>query len=397
MEALAIQGGTPVRTKPFPTWPVYGEEEERLLLEVLHSGKWGGVGRVKLAELEEKFAALHDAKYAISTVNGTIALTVALKAAGVEAGDEVIMPPYTFIATATSALLFGAIPVFADVEPETLLLDPDKVEEAITPKTKAIITVHLAGAPSNMTRLKEIADKHGLALIEDAAQAVGAQWEGKGIGALGDFGTFSFQSSKNVNAGEGGMILTNSEELADYAWSIANVGRVRGGGWYQHEYVGWNLRMTEWQAAVALAQLTRLEEQMRKRERNAKLLTELLSEIDGIETMRWDPRITRHAYHLYLFKLSPEAAERLDKKEVVRRVCAEGIPLLEGYVSLNRNQAVLREIEKWTGEKRTYSCPVSERASEKEAFWLPQNVLLAEEEDMQDIARAMKKVMASLL
>lgn len=397
MEALAIQGGTPVRTKPFPTWPVYGEEEERLLLEVLHSGKWGGVGRVKLAELEEKFAALHDAKYAISTVNGTIALTVALKAAGVEAGDEVIMPPYTFIATATSALLFGAIPVFADVEPETLLLDPDKVEEAITPKTKAIITVHIAGAPSNMTRLKEIADKHGLALIEDAAQAVGAQWEGKGIGALGDFGTFSFQSSKNVNAGEGGMILTNSEELADYAWSIANVGRVRGGGWYQHEYVGWNLRMTEWQAAVALAQLTRLEEQMRKRERNAKLLTELLSEIDGIETMRWDPRITRHAYHLYLFKLSPEAAERLDKKEVVRRVCAEGIPLLEGYVSLNRNQAVLREIEKWTGEKRTYSCPVSERASEKEAFWLPQNVLLAEEEDMQDIARAMKKVMASLL
>lgn len=397
MEALAIQGGTPVRTKPFPSWPVYGEEEEKLLLEVLHSKKWGGVGRVKLEELEEKFAALHDAKYAITTVNGTIAITVALKAAGVEPGDEVIMPPYTFIATATSALLFGAIPVFADVEPDTLLLDPEKVEAAITPKTKAILTVHIAGAPSNMTRLKEIADKHGLALIEDAAQAVGAQWEGKGVGALGDMGTFSFQSSKNINAGEGGIILTNSEELADYAWSIANVGRVRGGAWYQHEYIGWNLRMTEFQAAIALAQLTRLEEQMERRERNAKLLSDLLSEVEGLETMRWDPRITRHAYHLYMFKLNADAAQRLDKKEVVRRACAEGIPLLEGYVSLNRNQAVLREIEKWTGEQRTYHCPVSERASEKEVFWLAQNVLLAEEEDMQDIAKAMKKVMASLL
>lgn len=396
MKTLAIDGGTPVRTKPFPDWPIYGEVEERLLLEVLHSGKWGGVGRVKLPELEEKFASFHDTSYAVTTVNGTFGITIALLAAGVGSGDEVIMPPYTFIATATSALMFGAIPVFADVEPDTLLLDPEQVEALITPKTKAIVAVHLAGAPANMTRLREIADKHGLRLIEDAAQAVGAQWEGKGVGSIGDAATFSFQSSKNINAGEGGMILSNNKEIADMAWSLVNVGRVRDGAWYQHEHIGWNLRMTEFQAAILLGQMTRLEEQLEKRERNAKLLTELLSGIEGIETLRRDPRITRHAQHLYMFKLSGDAASKADKNEIIRRINAEGIPVSYGYVSLNQNEAVLREIEKWTGERRAYHCPVSERVSEKEVLWLHQQVLLAEEEDMHDIAAAVEKVLKSL-
>lgn len=396
MEPLAIDGGTPVRTKPFPEWPIYGEAEERHLLEVLHSGKWGGTGRVKLPEFEERFAALHGAAHAVTVVNGTVGITVALLAAGVGPGDEVIMPPYTFIATATSALLFGAIPVFADVEPDTLLLDPDKVEALITPKTKAIVTVHIGGAPSDMTRLKAIASRRGLALIEDSAQAVGAQWEGKGVGALGDLGTFSFQSSKNINAGEGGILLTNDKALADMAWSLVNVGRIREGAWYQHEHIGWNLRMTEFQAAVLLGQMTRLEEQMERRERNGLLLTELLGDIEGVETLRRDPRITRHAYHLYMFKLGPELADRVDKNEVVRRIGAEGIPVAPGYVSLNRNGAVLREIEKRTGERRLDRCPVSERACEKEALWLHQQVLLGEEADMYDVAKAVKKVVASL-
>nr|WP_238357958.1 DegT/DnrJ/EryC1/StrS family aminotransferase [Cohnella zeiphila] len=392
---MAIDGGTPVRTKPFPQWPIYGELEERGLLEVLHSGKWGGTGRVKLQELEERFAAYHGAAYGITVANGTIGITAALMAAGVGPGDEVIMPPYTFIATATSALLFGAVPVFADVEPDTLLLDPEKVEPLITSKTKAIITVHIAGAPSDMTRLKEIAARRGLRLIEDSAQAVGARWEGQGVGAIGDLGTFSFQSSKNLNAGEGGMILTNDRELADRVWSFSNVGRVREGGWYQHERIGWNLRMTEFQAAVLLGQMTRLDEQMEKRERNGKLLTKLLGEIEGIRTLRRDPRITRHAYHLYMFKLAPEVADAVAKSEVIRRIQAEGIPVSAGYVSLNRNEAVLREIESLTGERRVNDCPVSERACEKETLWLHQNVLLGDEEDMHDIARAVQKVLAA--
>lgn len=396
MEKLAIDGGTPVRTKPFPEWPIFGELEERLILEVVRSGKWGGTGRVKLPELEEKFAAAHDAKHAVSVVNGTLAITVALQSAGVQPGDEVIMPPYTFIATASSALMFGAIPVFVDVEPDTLLIDPKKVEAAITPKTKAIVAVHIAGSPANMTRLKEIAAKHKLRIIEDSAQAVGAKWDGVGVGAQGDLGTFSFQSSKNINAGEGGMILTNDRELADRAWSLANVGRIRAGGWYQHEAIGWNLRMTEFQAAILLGQLTRLEEQAALRERNAALLTELLGGIEGVRTLRRDPRVTRHAQHLFMFRIEPGLADRVDKADVIRKLNAEGIPVSSGYVSLNQNRAVISETKKWLGEERIYSCPISERACDKEILWLHQNVLLADEADMHDIARAVQKVFSAL-
>lgn len=397
MNKLAIDGGTPVRTKPFTEWPIYGEEEERGLLEVLRSGKWGGTGRIKLQELEDRFAALHGAAYGVTVVNGTVGITIALMAAGIGPGDEVIMPPYTFIATATSSLLFGAIPVFADVEPDTLLLDAEQVERKITPRTKAIVTVHIGGAPSDMTRLKAVADRHGLRLIEDSAQAVGAQWEGRGVGAIGDLGTFSFQSSKNINAGEGGMILTNDRELADKAWSLVNVGRVREGAWYQHDFIGWNLRMTEFQAAVLLGQMSRLEAQMERRERNGRLLTELLDGVEGVRTLRRDPRITRHAYHLYMFRLVSEAAEAAGgKAEIIRLLNAEGIPVTAGYVSLNRNGAVRREIEQRTGQRRVDECPVSERASEKEVLWLHQNVLLGEEADMHDIAAAVRKVLEAV-
>ncbi|PTX64899.1 dTDP-4-amino-4,6-dideoxygalactose transaminase [Melghirimyces profundicolus] len=402
MEKLAIHGGDPVRTEPFPRWPVWGEEEKELLLEVLHSGKWGGTGRVltgegtsKLEELEKRLTAFQGARHGITTVNGTMAITVALQAAGIEPGDEVIMPPYTFIATATAALLFGAIPVFADVEEETLLLDPAKVEEAVTPRTKAVIPVHLAGASADMTRLKETARRYGLSIIEDSAQAVGTRWEDKGVGALGNLGTFSFQSGKNLTAGEGGFILTNDERLAQKAWSLANVGRVKAGGWYQHERIGWNLRMTEWQAAILLAQMNRLPEQLKKREQNARILDRLLGKISGIEPVKTDPRVTRHARHLYLFRIQSSVIP-MNKEEFLRAVQAEGIPLSPGYVSLNRHPAVLRSIRKWTGEHRVNPCPVAERMADREAFWLGQNILLADERAMFQIARAIEKVIAYL-
>lgn len=395
MKELAIHGGTPVRTKPFPEWPVFGELEERLILEVVRSGKWGGTGRIKLQELEDAFASFHQAKHGICVVNGTIAISIALKAAGIGPGDEVIMSPYTFIATATSGLLFGAIPVFADVEEDTMQLDPSKVEAAITPRTKAIITVHIGGAPGDMTRLKEVAQRHGLRLIEDAAQAVGAQWENFGVGAIGDAGTFSFQSSKNVNAGEGGLILTNRDELADLAWSYANVGRVRNGGWYQHENIGWNLRMTEFQAAIVLAQMSRLEQQLAVREKNGRLLAELLGDIEGIRVLRRDPRVTRHAYHLFMFKLDTQWTEKVNKSDFIEKLTAEGIPASSGYVSLNLNGAIIRETENWTGEKRLYHCPVSERIAGQEMVWLYQTLLLGDEGDMHDIAGAIRKVLNS--
>jgi dTDP-4-amino-4,6-dideoxygalactose transaminase len=401
MEKLAIDGGTPVRQKPFPSWPIYGDLELQMLKEVLESGKWGGAGaarkgyQAKLPELERKFAELQGSKYAVSVVNGTMAITVALQAAGVQHGDEVIVPPYTFIASASAALAFGAIPVFADIEEDTLLIDPEKVEALITPKTKAIIAVHIAGAPANMSRLTEIAKKHNLVLIEDAAQAVGASWEGKGVGSLGDLGTFSLQSSKNLNSGEGGIITTNSEELWSNAWSICNVGRVPNGEWYQHDKFGLNYRMTEFQAAIALAQMTRLEEQMQKREKNAKLLDSLLGEIDGIKLVKVDPRVTRHAYHLYMFKLDSKITDKVSKADFIKKVQAEGIPVAPGYVPLNKNKSILNTTKKWIGEERVYDCPICERICEKEAIWLTQTVLLADEQAMEDIAKAVSKVLRS--
>lgn len=393
MEKLAIDGGSPVRTNPFPVWPVYGDEEERLLLEVLHSQVWGGTGGPqKLPQLEKQFAAMHQAEHAVTVANGTLGLTVALKAAGVRPGDEVIMPAYTFIATATSALLFGAIPVFVDVEKESLLLDPNKIEAAITSRTRAIVAVHLAGAPADLPRLRQIADKHRLALIEDAAQGVGASFEGVPVGAVGDIGSFSFQSGKNVTAGEGGILLTNDQQLADHAWSFANVGRVRNGAWYQHEHIGWNLRMTEFQAAVLLGQLSRFEQQFQHRERSARLLHERLAEVDGLEILQEDSRITRHARHMYMFRLGAELTGRNDKQEWIRRMRAEGIPVQPGYIPLNKNQAVIKETLDLTGEERLFDCPVSEQASEQNIVWISQNVLLADEQAIEDIAKACEKV-----
>jgi dTDP-4-amino-4,6-dideoxygalactose transaminase len=393
MEKLAVDGGKPVRTNSFPVWPIYGAEEERLLLEVLHSRVWGGTGGPnKLPQLEEMFTQMHGAKHAITVVNGTLGLTVALKAAGVKPGDEVIMPAYTFIATATSALLFGAIPVFVDVKKESMLIDPHKIEEAVTPRTRAIVAVHLAGAPADLPLLKQIAKKYNLALIEDSAQGVGAALDGVPVGAVGDMGSFSFQSGKNVTAGEGGILLTNDEKIADHAWSLANVGRVRNGAWYQHENLGWNLRMTEFQAAVILGQLSRYEEQFQLRDTNAKRLHERLNEVEGVQVLKEDPRITRHARHMYMLRLEPDLIARIGKQEWLRRVKAEGIPVLPGYVSLNQNQAVINETRSILGEEKRYECPVSEQASDQEIVWLGQNVLLGDEQDMEDIVKAIQKV-----
>ncbi|WP_256976115.1 DegT/DnrJ/EryC1/StrS aminotransferase family protein [Paenibacillus sp. MY03] len=398
---LAIAGGKPVRTKPFAQWPIFDDLEREYVLRALDSGKWGGVGSTFggeepfIPQFEREFAKLQDANHAVSCVNGTVAITVALQAAGVKSGDEVIIPPYTFVATATGVLAFGAIPVFVDIEEDTLLIDPDKIEQAITPKTKAIIAVHIAGAVADMTRIMEIARKHNLAVIEDAAQAVGAQWEGKGVGAIGDLGTFSFQSSKNLNAGEGGIVITNDSSLWSQAWSICNVGRIPEGAWYQHEVLGQNYRITDIQAALLLAQMTRLEQQMIQREKNAQILDGLIGEIPELTLVRRDPRITRHAHHIYMFKLEREFAERIDKNEFILRVNAEGIPISYGYVPLNQTNAVLSATKQWLGEERSFECPICERLSAKQVLWLGQNVLLSEEEALHDVAESLNKVIRS--
>ena len=219
---LAIDGGTPVRTAPWPAWPRSGAAERRALTEVLESGRWG-LGGGAVPELEARFAALHGARYAVACCNGTMALQAALVAAGVQPGDEVITSPYSFAATAHAIRSLGAVPAFADVAAGTHNLDPARIEDAITERTTAILPVHIGGRPADMDRVNEIAARRGLRVIEDAAQAWLAGWRGRAVGTLGDAGAFSFQSSKNLTAGEGGMVLTDDESVYRSAVVVARL------------------------------------------------------------------------------------------------------------------------------------------------------------------------------
>lgn len=403
MDKLAIHGGTPVRTAPFPHWPVWGKEEEQALLEVLHSGRWG-IGGDKVAEFEAAFARFQDARYGVCVTNGTAALEIALRAAGVRPGDEVIIPPYTFVATATACLALGALPVFADIDPETYNISPAAAEAQINERTKAIIAVHIGGCPADLDALSALARRHGLTLIEDAAQAHAASWRGRRVGAIGDLGTFSFQSSKNLNAGEGGIILTDNAELAERCWSIHNVGRVREGAWYQHESWGGNYRMSQWQAAILLAQMTRLEEQSARREENARYLSQGLAEL-GLRPLARDPRVTQHAWHLFIFRYDARLARGAKREAFIEAMKAEGIPCAPGYVPLYTTNAVRRGTEdnlRWIGrdlreiERLHRPCPVAERACYEEAVWLGQNVLLGTRADMDSIVEAAAKVLRLL-
>ena len=403
-EKLAIDGGRPVRTLPFPSWPVWDEREERQLLEVLHSGRWGILDGGKVAEFEARFAEFVGAKHALCVTSGTAALEIALRALGVGPGDEVITTPYSFVATPSAAFLAGARPVFVDIDPHTYMLDPAQVENAITERTAAVIPVHIGGCPVDMDGIMDVARRHNLYVLEDACQAWGAQWNGQPVGAIGDLGCFSFQASKNINAGEGGAIVTNNAELAERCWSLHNVGRIRTGAWYQHEFLGWNYRITEWQGAILLAQLERLPEHMALRSDNAAYLCERLSEIDGITPTQVDPHVTRHAWHLFMMTYDPAAFGGKTCAEFIRMLCAEGIPGSPGYRPLNQMPALRRALAEQAGQLRPWAdpqadaalpelpaCPITEEICER-TIWLKQTMLLGDHEDMDDIVAAIAKI-----
>ena len=399
-DKLTIQGGIPVRSKPFPGWPVWDEREEKALLDTLHSGIWGAAGEESQVDLfEGEFAQAHQAKYGRCVFNGTAALEVSLRAINIDYGDEVIVPAYTFLATATACLMVGAIPVFVDIDPNTYNLDPDKIEAALTPRTRAIIPVHIGGNPADMDRINEIAHRHHLWVIEDACQAHGAAWKGQRVGAIGDLGCFSFQSSKNINAGEGGIILTNNEELAEMCWSIRNCGRIRQGKWYQHEVLGGNFRMTAWQAAILHAQLSRFEELARRREENGLYLAECLAQVDGFQPLARDKRVTQHGYHLFICRYDSAAFNGLPRQSFLEALQAEGIPCSEGYLPLYRMKAIqdgTRRLKHFLSQedqaKTEPDCPVTERACYSEGVWFTQTMLLGTHADIDDIVTAVMKV-----
>jgi dTDP-4-amino-4,6-dideoxygalactose transaminase len=388
---LAVNGGTPVRTEPIGRWPVFGREEEELLLEALRSGVWGSIDGTFVKQLEREFAVLQDAHHGVATVNATMGLSVALKAVGVQPGDEVLVPPYTFIATASAALMLGAIPVFVDVDPETLLIDPTLIDAAVTSRTKAIVPVHHGGSPADMDGVMSAARRHGLRVVEDAAQAHGAAWRGRPVGAIGDVGVFSFQSSKPINAGEGGMMLTDDAELDELLWSYRNVGRRRGGEWYEHVRLGWNLRMTEFQAAVLLGQMRRMPAQQAQRTKAAAALDAALAEIPGVVPVKVPDGVTAHSWYTYHWRWLGAADGGLPKAEFARALQAEGIPVFAGYVPLNRNQAVIDEIQRLGGTE-PMPCPNAERAAADEVMVIALPILMGTAADLDDVVAAVDKV-----
>jgi dTDP-4-amino-4,6-dideoxygalactose transaminase len=390
--SLAIDGGTPLRRTPFPIWPVFDEREERALLEVLHSGHWGALTGSKVLAFEKAFAEFQGAAYGVCVPNGTLALELALRALGVQPGDEVITTPYTFVATASAAFAVGARPVFVDIEPDSHNLDPDLLEAAITDRTKVILPVHIAGRSADMDGVLRVAKARNLRVLEDAAQAWGGTWQGRGVGALGDLGTFSFQSSKNMTAGEGGIVLTNDADLAELCWSIHNVGRTRTGAWYYHERVGSNLRMTEWQAAVLLPQLERLPEQLAVREANARYLSDSLAAVPGLAALPDDPRVTQHARHLFVIRYDHHAFGGRSRDEFLAAWRAEGITASgAGYVPLYQTPAVRTALESRFGPQAPQSYPVAERAAET-TLWLFQYALLDDREGLDSIVDAAVKI-----
>ena len=395
---LAVNGGIKTVTRKFP-WPLFDDTDVHAVSQVVESGQWGNPDCRGLVEkFEKEFAEYCGSKYAISCVNGSVALRLALIASGVKPGDEVIVPPYTFIATATIVIEANCVPVFVDIHPDTYNLDPSKIEAAITERTKAIIPVHFAGLACDMDHIMAVAKKHKLFVIEDAAHAHGGEYKGKKLGSIGNAGCFSFQSSKNLNAGEGGLIVTNDEKLFDMMNSLRNVGRVKDGQWYEHHYIGCNYRITQFQAALLSQQLTRLEDQTKLRDENGKYLSELLEPIDGITPLTRGHGETLHTYHLFIFRYDKSKFNGLSKEEFSEMLAAEGVPSFMGYPKPIYEQPLFQQknfmcyaIPEYVDYSRVH-CPVAERACYEEAIWILQHAMLGTKEDMQQFAEAIKKI-----
>lgn len=395
---LAIYGGPKTVERNFE-WPLFDETDVNLVADIVRSGQWGNPDcGGEVAKFEKEFAAFCGAKYALSCVNGSVALRLSLIACGVKPGDEVIVPPYTFIATASIVIEANCVPVFVDIDPRTYNLDASKIEAAITPRTKAIIPVHFAGQACEMDQIMLVAKKHGLRVIEDACHGHGAEYKGRKLGSIGDAGCFSFQSSKNLTSGEGGMVITNDDELYKMVNSLRNVGRVEGGAWYEHHQAGCNYRITQLQAVLLSNQLKNLEEQTNIRHKNGTYLNELLSKIDGITPLTRGLGETIHSYHIYIFKYDRTKFNGLSKVEFAKMLAAEGVPCFMGYPEPLYKQPLFQKKNFMcyaipeTVDYSKVQCPVTEKACYEEAVWIMQQAMLGSSLEMEQFASAILKI-----
>ncbi len=398
----ALLGGKKVRKEPFFHWPVIAENDEKAWMEVLRKGRWCRIDGDYANRFEETWAKTLSAKHCLAVANGTSALVTSLAALAVGPGDEVILPPYTFVATVNAVLMHHALPVFVDTDPETFQIDARKLEAAITERTVCILPVHLGGSAADMDAIMAVAARHKLPVVEDACQAHLAEWRNRKVSTVGDLGCFSFQASKNLNSGEGGAILSNNDALIEQCRSFQNNGRAVPGAGFQYARNGANLRMTEFQAALLLQQLTRLDDQSRRREQNAAYLTKFLGEIPGIAPAKMYEGCTRNAYHLCMFRYDSAQFEGLPRAKFLEAVHAEGIPCSGGYQPLNK-EPFLKNTLQSRPYQAIYSpqkiseylershCPENDRLCET-AVWLTQTMLLGPRSDMDQIAEAVGKV-----
>jgi len=403
MPELALFGGKRTKTKPFPLWPQFDDAEREALKEVLESRVWWRTPGTKTLEFEQAFASFHGARHGIAVTNGTAALEVTMAAIGIGAGDEVIVPDFTFVATASAVLFANALPVLVDVMPDTYCIDPKLAEAAITPRTKAIVAVHMGGHPADLDALTEIAQRHGIALIEDSAHAHASEWRGQKIGTFGLAGTFSFQSSKLMTAGEGGIIISNDDVFERNARSVHDCGRMPGEWFYSHFIYGSNYRLSEWQAAVLSVQLGRLDEQTRRRHENARLLDRELSKIPGITPQKLDERCTRNGQYAYIFHVDKDEFAGVPVERLVAAMNAEGIPNQASYPPLHeldvfRNGEYRKRLSDPAARQEhaflNNTFPNTLRAA-WETVWIPQPVLLGDEEDMREIVAAITKIQSA--
>ena len=401
MKELALNGGTPVRSSAYPAWPSGDDREIEAVTDVIRSGEWGGYpepGRYG-GRFETAFAGYQGAAHGILMSNGTITMEVALKALGIGWGDEVIIPALTFAATAYAPIAAGALPVIVDVAPETWCIDPDQVEAAVTPKTRAIMPVHLGHHMADMDRIMAIAAKHDLAVVEDCAHAHGQQWQGAGAGCIGDFGSFSHQSSKILTSGEGGSLLTNDDDLARRAHSLIDCGRAKDPDEQEYTF-GANYRLGELHAALLVVAMERFPAQQAQRAESGKLFEELVAQVPGVRVMPVDPRVTRWSFYNYILAIEPDAFAGRTNEIVCAALEAEGIPAEVQYPSMNHYELFQPSLSRLPVcvefadrlDPRTMSFPVAEAAGQRESVYFMENVFRDGTKGIEDAVEAVAKV-----
>lgn len=401
----ALLGGPKAHPGSFPGWPIVEQVEENAVTDVLDSKAWGRLNGKVVAHFEKEYSELMGAKHCLGVSSGTSALSTILGAMDIGPGDEVIIPVYTFVATYNVVVLNYALPVFVDTDLESFQIDAIKIEPAITSQTKLIMPVHIGGSPCDLDTVMEVANKAGIPVLEDACQAHLASWKGRPVGNYGLAGAFSFQSSKNLNSGEGGAILTNDADFAQTCYRFHNQGQ---GGQTTSYLAGSgtrasNMRLTEFQGGLLLAQMTRHQEQAKRRSENATYLSSLLKDIPGIYPAKLYEGTTNSAYHLYMFRYDKNHFAGLDRATFMKALNAEGIPCSSGYGTMNKDKYVTdlasnRHYLKIYGEKTMQEwlernqCPQNDILAGEQGVWFTQTMLLGNKTDMEQIADGIRKI-----